>query len=58
MKIRMAVINPNKHSWYITEQRYYWKLNEKPFRLRRKKINVIGLKNDLYHLHFEDDEIF
>ena len=44
MKIRMAVINPNKHSWYIIEQRYYWKLNEKTIPVEEKKDKLYWFK--------------
>ena len=40
-KSAWVVINPGKHSWYIIE-RYYWKLNKKAIRLRRKKMIFIG----------------
>ena len=51
-----VVINPDKHSWYIIE-RYYWKLNEKAIPSEEKKDKLYWLKNDLYHIYFEDEEI-
>ena len=53
---KWVIINPDKHSWYIIE-RYYWKLNEKAIPSEKKKDKLYWLKNDLYHLHFEDEEI-
>ena len=50
------VMNPDKYSWYIIE-RYYWKLNEKAIPFEEEKDKLYWLKNDLYHLHFEDEEI-
>ena len=55
-KFAWVVINPGKHSWYMIE-RYYWKLNKKAIPSEEKKDKLYWLKNDLYHLHFEDDEI-
>ena len=37
------IIKPSKRSWYMIE-RYTGSLMKKPFRLRRKKINFIGLR--------------
>ena len=48
-----VLIKPGKHSWYIIKH-YYWKLNKKPFCLRKK---LYWLKNDLYQLYFKDKEI-
>ena len=42
--------------WYIIE-RYNWKLNEKAIPSEKKKDKLYWLKNDLYHLHFEDEEV-
>ena len=38
-------------------KRYYWKLNEKAIPSKEKKGKIYWLKNDLYHLHFEDQEV-
>ena len=51
-----VVINPGKGSWYIIE-RYCWKLNEKGIPPEEKKDKLYWLKNDFYHLQFEDEEI-
>ena len=48
--------NPGKHSWHIIEH-YYWKLKEKAIPLEEKTEKLYWLKNDLYHFHFEDEEI-
>ena len=37
-------------------KRYYSKLNEKAIPSEEKKGKIYWLKNDLYHLHFEDQE--
>ena len=50
------VINHDKYSWYIIE-RYYWKLNEKAILYEEKKDKLYWLKNNLYHLLFEGEEI-
>ena len=52
----MADINPDKLSWYTIEC-YYWKLDEKAIPFEEKKGKLYWLKNDLYHLHLEDEEI-
>ena len=44
------VINPDKHSWYITEY-YYRKLNEEATAFEEKKDKLYWLKNDLYYLN-------
>ena len=41
----------------LYDTRYYWKLNEKTVPLEEKKEKPYWLKNDLDHLHFEDELI-
>ena len=48
--------NRDEHSWYIIE-RYYWKLIEKAIPPEEKKDKLHWLKNDLYHLPIEDEEL-
>ena len=39
----------------LYDTRYYWKLNEKTVPFEEKKEKLYWLKNDLDHLHFEDE---
>ena len=55
-KSAWLIINPDKHSWYITE-RYYWKCNEKAIPFEEKNDKLCWLENDLHNLHFKDEEI-
>ena len=52
----LIVTNLGKYSWYLIE-RYCWKLNEKAIPSEEKKDKFYWLKNNLYHLHFKDEEI-